>query len=122
MALLKSIPLPGRFSASYIQFNRVAEWSKAAKTARLIFAVWPSKEVADAYKANPYDPDNQPACFEAIELTLRGAAFDAYFPQGVPDAAAFYEALKEEPVSTWRGIESSDTPVENRLLYGAQDV
>jgi hypothetical protein len=124
MALTKSLPVPGGFTAEYIQFDRIEAFDKSQKYASITFAVWKDKAAADAAKAAPQDPSSVPAIKNGVGLRVEGAKFDQYFPNGAFTLAGVYAAAKAEPVRMWHRSDNPNTTTTNptaMLLNGAVD-
>lgn len=90
MAFQKTVTLPGGYSASYWTIDRICWIDEKAREAKFFFSLYADSSHID-----------QPARREAVHVTFRGAAFDAYFSKaavvasGVNAYAGIYQAVTD---------------------------
>lgn len=111
MALKKSFTLPEGYTADYIRFDRINQFSRTERKATFIFALFKDQATAAVDGALPIRP-------EAVRLKVERDKFDQYFSNGVlaeaDIVAQAYVAAKVESVDMWLG--------SGALLTDAEDV
>ncbi len=120
MALIKSFPLRGGYTAQYIKLSEYFH-QKDVKRSESILTVWKDAATRAAFLAG--DQDAKPTDARIRVLIESPTEFDAVFPDGEFSEGAIYDALKAGTVlcHSWHKSDLTSTPAAQRMLYGAAD-